>query len=122
MKQDQEVQISLQHQNERLNQLLEFERKRLQIQKDVANELRYKNLFLASRSRELTKRKLTPLLSPRSVMIGDAAGFSDFYGHIDGELLEEHVTLCESLENADINFWSTVACTNKHELYEGKSQ
>ena len=78
--------------------------------------LRLKNTFLSLRSKELTNKKLASLLSPRTMMIGDAACLSNCLGYVDGELLEADIPIIEVFPFDCVNSYKTIAITQKHEL------
>ena len=54
-----------------------------------------KNRFLAHRSRQLAKIKLDSHFSSRTVLMMDAANFSDFFGYVDEVLLDTELKVVD---------------------------
>ena len=72
-------------------------KKNRQIQKDKERhrELIIKNQLLAYRSKELTRLKIKPYISPRSILLVDSAVYSDFFGYLDSIILEMSVSVVD---------------------------
>ena len=72
-------------------------KKNRQIQKDKERhrELIIKNQLLAYRSKELTRLKIKPYISPRSILLVDSAVYSDFFGYLDSIILEMPVSVVD---------------------------
>jgi len=85
-------------------------------QKEMCESLLRKNYLLSFRSKELTRMKLVPSISPRSLLIGDNALFSDFYGYVDQLLLETEVDFLEETESMNVFSSSPLRTTSRHVL------
>lgn len=84
--------------------------------KTLCNRLLHKNRLLNLRSKELTKIKLAPYLSQRTLKIAESACFSEFFGHVDEVLLETPVSMCMGLPQTEITKVEMFGVTQYHEI------
>jgi len=111
------VKISkLKEENENLEFKLQRSKRALSNQRTLCEDLMDKNQFLSLRSKELTRIKVSPCVSPRAILIADNALFSDFYGYVDQLLSETEVSFCEGLSSASVFNFSIHKTTNSHEI------
>ena len=76
-----------------LKNRIEEKESRIQREKEKHRRLVMKNELLAYRSKELSRLKVKPYVSPRSVLLVDSAVYSDFFGYLDSTVLEMPVRI-----------------------------
>jgi len=76
-----------------LRQTVQKKEKMIQKEKERHRTLVVNNKLLGYRSKELTRLKMKPYISPRSVLLVDSAVYSDFFGYVDTVILETCVSV-----------------------------
>lgn len=76
-----------------LRQTVQRREKTIQKEKEKHKALVVKNNLLGYRSKELTRLKMKPYISPRSLLLVDSAVYSDFFGYVDTVILETCVSV-----------------------------
>jgi len=95
-----------------------YQKKLLRLQKEICDDLRSKNDFLSQRSKQLTRMKLVNQLSTRTMMIGDSAIFSDYFGYMDEVVLKTELDVCEKLPSCGYDSFKLYRSESGYEYHK----
>ena len=101
-----------------LKERIERQQKSIQHAKTINMKLMMNNRTLGYRSRELARRKMSPYFSPRTVNIVDSAIYSDFFGYLDGIILDIPITVVH-LANVIPDRSNLVMTGNFRQIHKG---
>lgn len=92
-----------------LRETVRSKNKTIEKEREKQKELVFQNKLLGYRSKELTRLKVKPYISKRSMYLVDSAVYSDFFGYVDSVILDTAVKI---IRIEDLNL-------SKRCLYQG---